>query len=285
MNRCIIHAIILVLFILLLCPPDLESSQFKLKLGLGFSFSGKIEDTWVMTTNFYDLHSSHGEKTDLPLDVSLELVYQFNPNFGLSIGTGYISKGINGSLGRFSFPIGSSLNGDFSYNPFFNTNLYPVYLSAIWSYPVMLEGEIFVLGGVGYYFGRISCASYDSEHNIQDPENQWNYLPWLYKSDIASLGYHGGIGFAYDVSNRSALFIEAIYRIVNIRNLDSVNRDVSASGIFDLLGDEIKRLGDKSTFLYAQRFGGEEAWGDIDYRITNLSFSRLSFRVGYRFKF
>ncbi len=273
------------LCILMAFPPNLESSQMKLKAGFGFSLSGKVEDEWVMATNFFDLDSSRGEKTNLPLDVSLELVFQFNPNFGISIGTGYISKGLNGSGGRFSFPAGSSLSGNFSYTPYFVTNICPVFVSAIWTYPVMLEGEVFVLGGAGYYFGRISCASYDSENNIRDPENQWNYLPWLYKSDIGSLGYHGGIGFAYEVSDRSSLFIEAVYRVVNIKNLDTVNRDIDASGIYGLLGDEIKRLGDKSTFMYAQRFGGEEAWGDIDYRITKLSYSGLSLRVGIIFKF
>jgi hypothetical protein len=238
-----------------------------------------------MTTDFYDFHLSSGEKTGFPFDVSFELVYKINSNFGISLGTGYISKGLSGSLGRFSIPQGSSIGGDFAYTPLFRSDLYPLYLSAVWCYPIMLDGEIFVLGGVGYYFGRISCISYDSEHNIHDLQNSWNYLPWLYKSDIQSLGYHGGIGFEYDVSNRSSLFIEAIYRLVNIKNLDSVNRDVEASGIFDLLGDEIKGLGAKSTFMFIQRFGGEEAWGDIVYQISNLNFSGFSFRVGYKFKF
>jgi opacity protein-like surface antigen len=238
-----------------------------------------------MTTDFYDLSLSSGEKTGMPFDVSIELVYKINSNFGISIGTGYISKGLSGSQARFLFAPGGSVGGDFVFNPLFRSDLYPLYLSAVWCYPIMLEGEIFVLGGVGYYFGRISCISYDSEHNLHDPENSWNYLPWLYKSDINSLGYHGGIGLEYDVSNRSSLFIEAIYRLVNIKNLDSVNRDVEASGIFDLLGDEIKGLGAKSTFMYIQRFGGEEAWGDILYQISNLSFSGVSFRVGYKFRF
>lgn len=285
MNRRAILIIMFMLCIPLLCPFNLEASHFKLKLGLGFSSYGKAKDTWVMTTNFYDLHLSSGEKTGLPLDVSIELVYQFNPNFGLSIGTGYISGGISGSLGRFSFPLGSSLGGDFAYNPLFNSQLFPVYLSAIWSYPVMLEGEIYVLGGLGYYFGKISCIETNFEYNLHDPESQWNYFNWTYKSNFSSLGFHGGIGFEYEVSNQFTLFIEAICRIVNIRNFNSINRVSGASGIFDYLGDEIKRLGEKSTFLYAQRFGGEEAWGDIDYRITNLSYSGISLRLGFRFRF
>ena len=90
---------------------------------------------------------------------------------------------------------------------------------------------------------------------------------------------------AWGATYFASLFIEAIYRIVNIRNLDSVNKDIDASGIFDMLGDEIKGMADKSTFLYAQRFGGEESWGDIDYRITNLIYSGISLRLGFRFKF
>lgn len=151
---------------------------------------------------------------------------------------------------------------------------------------VNLESSQFKIKlGLGYYFGEISCLDANLEDNLHDPENQWNYFDWKYKSNVNALGYHGGIGFEYEVSNQSALFIAAIYRIVNIGTFDSVNKDTDASGIFDLLGDEIKGLGDRSTFLYAQRFGGEQAWGDIDYRITNLSFSGISLRIGYRFIF
>jgi hypothetical protein len=279
------HIFSLVVCIFIFFPVSLESNQLELKLGLGFSSYGKIEDTWVMTTNFYDLHLSRGEKTNMPLDVSIELVYKFNANFGLSIGTGYISEGISGSFGRFLIPPGGNIGGDFAYNPMFTSDLYPLYLSAIWSYPIMLEGEIVVLGGLGYYYGKISCISTDVEYNLNDPENLWNYSYWLYKSNFNSLGYHAGVGFEYDVSNRSSLFIEAIYRIVNIRNFDSVSQIAGASGLFDILGDDIKQQEGKSTFMYIQRFGGEEAWGDIFYRISNLSFSGFSFRVGYKFKF
>lgn len=285
MNRYVVHSIVLILCILLLCPVNLESSQFRIKLGLGFSSGGKIKDTWLMNADFYDLRLSSGEKTSMPLDVSMELVYQINPNFGFSVGIGYLSRGISGSLGRFSFPEGSSLSGDFAFNPYFNSKLYPVYVSAIWSYPVMLEGEIFILGGLGYYFGEISCLSANLDYNLHDPENQWNYFDWKYKSNLNALGYHGGVGFEYEVSNQSALFIAVIFRIVNTGKFNSTNKDVDASGIFDLLGDEIKGLADRSTFFYAQRFGGEQAWGDIDYRVTNLSFSGISLRLGCRFKF
>ena len=257
----------------------------KLKLGWGFSSSGKVEDTWVMTTNFYDLHLSSGEKTGIPLDASIELVYQMNPNFGISLGTGYISRGISGSLGRFTFPQGSSLSGHFSYNPLLNSRIYPVCVSAIWSYPVMLGGEIYVLGGLGYYFGKISCIVTNFDHNLVDPEGRWNYFDWLYESHFHSLGYHGGIGFTYEIANQFAFFIEAIYRIVNISDLNSVNKDVDESHIFEMLGDEIKGLVDPSTFLYAQRFGGEEAWGDINYRISNLSYSGITLRLGFTFQF
>ena len=285
MNSHVKLFIILIFCVLLFCPSNLEASNFKLKLGWGFSSYGKVEDTWVMSTDFYDLHLSSGEKTNFPLDFSIELVYQMNSNFGLSIGTGYISRGISGSLGRFSFPQGSNLSGDFAYNPLHNSHVYPVCLSAIWSYPVMLEGEIFVLGGLGYYIGKISCIVTNFDHNLDDPEGRWYYFDWLYESHFHSLGYHGGIGFEYEISNQFAFFIETIYRIVNIRGFNSVNKDVDGSGIFDMLGDEIKGLADKSTFLYAQRFGGEKEWGDIDYRISNLSYSGISLRLGFKFHF
>ena len=40
-----------------------------------------------------------------------------------------------------------------------------------------------------------------------------------------------------------------------------------------------------STFLYELQFFGEEDVGDIDYRISNFSYSGFSFRAGLKFKF
>jgi hypothetical protein len=83
----------LIVCIIFFFPASLESSQLELKLGLGISSYGKIEDTWVMTTDFYDLHLSGGNRTNLPLDASIELVYKFNASLDCQLGLGTFQKG------------------------------------------------------------------------------------------------------------------------------------------------------------------------------------------------
>jgi hypothetical protein len=63
---------------------------------------GHVEDSWHNTTDYYTFSSVKGKRTNPGMDITLEFIYQFHPNFSLAIGTGYISRVLNGSSGLFS---------------------------------------------------------------------------------------------------------------------------------------------------------------------------------------
>lgn len=278
------HIIPLIFCLLLLYPINLESSQFNIKIGLGLFQGGKIQDVWRTKTDFYDYTSIPGEKTELGLDISLELLFQINSSFGFSLGTGYISKAFSGSVGQFKVPDTGDLSGDFSYSPMFNSDMYPFYFTAIWSHPVRLNARLNFLGGVGYYFGKIKCLSDNFSSNLHDLDMQWSYFSWIYESNINTIGFHLGTGLEIDLSNKSFLFVEALYRGVKFKKFKTSHIYSSSSLLVQIIGEGRKELGGESTFMYAQRLSGDETWGDIDYRFYNLNFSGLFFRVGVKFR-
>jgi len=44
-----------------------------------------------------------------------------------------------------------------------------------------------LLGGLGIYFGKITCIETSFEYNLHDPESQWNYFGWKYESNFIPL--------------------------------------------------------------------------------------------------
>ncbi|MEE9164831.1 MAG: hypothetical protein V3U15_01055, partial [Nitrospinota bacterium] len=114
----------------------------------------------------------------------------------------------------------------------------------------------------------------------------WLYLTGIFKSNAHSLGYHAGAGIDFDLSLNLFLSLEALYRVVNFREFKTHLIQLLGFGAFFVSSaEEIENLAEDSTFLYAQQIRGEENAGDIDYRISNFSYSGFSFRVGLKFKF
>ncbi|MCK4646725.1 MAG: hypothetical protein KAU46_10765 [Candidatus Aminicenantes bacterium] len=111
---------------------------------------------------------------------------------------------------------------------------------------------------------------------------RWLYLTGLFKSNAHSLGYHAGACVDFDLSLNLFLSVEALYRVVNFREFKA--RVVLPAG-FASFAKEMENLAVDSTFLYERQILGEENVGDIDYRISNFSYSGFSFRAGLKFKF
>ena len=123
-----------ILCFLLFRPLALVSKQLFLKMSVGLFPGGKVHDVWQSTTNYYNYQTIIGESTNPGLDVSLEFIYKLNRNFGFSLGIGHISRSLNGNTARFTPPATSDFIGDFFYSPEFNAEVYPIYLSAIFSF-------------------------------------------------------------------------------------------------------------------------------------------------------
>lgn len=273
------YVLILVFAVVLFWPFHLESSKrLCVKMGLGFSWWGKVHDTWNPTTDYFDYRASPHEGTDSALDISFEFFQELSPNLGFCLGAGYISTELNGSFGEFKHPDLDDY-ADLSYSPIFTVTVFPVYLTAVYSYRLNLSTRLNFMGGVGYYFGTIDCIDEDMTKRLRDSRPFWNHVGWRFKSNSNTVGYHLGAGFESDININWIFFMEVFYRAAKFEKFKSFSQ--SPGDIEQGAGD----LEGGSTFFYAKRSQGDEAMGDIDYRISHLSLSRFVFRIGFKIIF
>lgn len=244
-----------------------------------------IEDVWQTTTPFYNHYSQGQEKSSVGLDVALELIFKLNPNFSLSIGTGYITRVINGSTEKFVPSNASDTNGSFTLSPEIDSDVYPLCLSLIWAYTLWPEARLYINGGAGYYFGIMNCLSDNLNFSPQNFQSEWHYYPHLFKSRTQAIGAQIGFGFEIDVSSNFKGFVDFLYRAVNFKKYKRYSSIDPRSPAYDIFNNE--ELGSETTILYLQNLGGEESWGDIDYSFPNLRYTGLSFHFGiiYRLNF
>jgi hypothetical protein len=272
--------LLIILGLFLLWPFHLFSKHLYGKIAFGLFTGGNVDDVWQSTTGYYEFKAIKGAKSPSGLDVSLEFIYQLHPNISFSLGAEYFSKKVNGSIGWFTSPEASDFIGDFSYSPELDMEVYSVFLSAIYSFPVMTTVRLNFLGGVGFYFGRIECTEVNWRNETGDPRSRWNYFTWRYESDVNTVGFRSGIGVDIDVFPQMFLTLEALYRWGQFKSFHSC-----VAELYSRYGFESTELGEESTFLYAERILGTEEQGDIDYNVSDFSYSGFSFLVGFKFKF
>lgn len=243
---------------------------------------GYVEDAWQTTTDYYNFNSVKGERTSPGMDFTLEFIYQFHPNFSLAVGTGYISRKLNGSSGLFSSPEAGDSYKEFSLSPELRSEMNSFYLSCIFSIPVTGGVKANFIGGIGYYIGNIECTT--ANWNIKSGD--WLYLTGLFKSNAHSLGFHAGAGVDFDLSLNLFLSVEALYRVVNFKKFKTrVIPPAGLEAMFAPLAEEMENLAADSTFLFELQIISGEDVGNIDYRISNFSYSGFSFRAGIKLKF
>lgn len=271
--------LLIILGLFLLWPFHLSSKQFFGKITFGLFTGGSVNDIW-QPTSYYEYTTLEGERAGPGMDVNLEFIYQFHPNISFSLGTGYFSKKVNGSTGLLTSPEGGDFIGDFSYSPELDMEIYSVFLSAIYSFPVMPTARLNFLGGVGFYFGWIECTEVNWRNETADPRSHWNYFTWRFESNVNSIGFHFGTGIDINLAPSMFLTGEALYRLGKFKNFQT-----SIVELYSQYGFESEELGTDSTFLYAQQIMGSEEQGDIDYRVADFSYSGFSFFIGFKFKF
>lgn len=277
------HVLAGLLGFVLIWPLSLESKQLFVQMSFALMHEGHVEDSWHKTTDYYNFSSVKGKRTSPGMDITLEFIYQFHPNFSLAVGTGYISRTLNGSSGLFS----SSEEGDsykeFSLSPELRSEINPFYLSCIFSLSVTGGVKANFIGGIGYYIGNIKCTT----EKLEVKSGYLLHLSGLFESNAHALGYHAGVGVDFDLSLNLFLSVEALYRVVNFTEFKTHLIPFSGSAFFFASSaEEMENLvAADSTFLYELQFFGEEDVGDIDYRISNFSYSGFSFRAGLKFKF
>lgn len=278
-------SLVIVLGFIMLSPQKLISSVFYIKLSLGISYGGYINDLWTNTTNYFIQATEKEANKHIPVNGFCEFVFPVYRNFSLSVGAGYISKALKGSRGIFAFPDTGDFTGNFVSIPEFHFQSFPVLFTALWTYQVQLEARICILGGIGYYFGKFDIYKHDITYNLQDSLSTLNYFPASYSGNANSIGYHAGAGFEMDIERNVFFFIESLYRRVNFKKFTKDFGVDKESPAYAIIKEQIGESAAESIFLHFINLGGDEDWGDIYYTISNIVLSEFIIRAGFRIGF
>lgn len=156
------------------------------------------------------LSSKEGEFEKIPMGIDYEgeFILNLTKNIGIGIGVGYIQRSI-ASEARLKL---GSLFGNYKLEP--KGTAISAKLSAYYLYPVGTRINIFVNGGIDYYFERIT---YYSKVEINSSELIF-YKKYEGSAKDNGIGYHGGIGFEYNVAKNIGIYIEGAGRYVKLRD-------------------------------------------------------------------
>ena len=173
-----------------------------------------------------------------------DLIYRFNPRFGVGLGFEFLSKTNSGVLNEVykdqNYRVNNSATtyyletGTWDYTSEFTDKLQviPITLSGYGFFPVGRAGEVYAFAGIGYYMGKlrleeIYTETYDDvdvyyqnngvQYNTR--KNQGQYID-TYVQDLSTsgLGFHFGGGFSYAVTPMIQVFGEALYRIATLKD-------------------------------------------------------------------
>ena len=280
------HVYPLILGLILMSPLNLESKEFFVKMAFGISSGGNITDSWHLNPGMYDYTVSQGEKPSLEMDLALELIFQIHPNIGLSLGTGTFSRSLNGSTPLFT-PFGQNEPVEnFSLAPELVSDITPIYLTAILTFPIKPSLKVNFQGGIGYYMGSIRSGKLEENYEADiNPAMIANRLLWKFESSANTIGFHAGTEIDIAVHENVFFFIETLYREASFKKFEASLRNNTNQGLSNGIGQTGENLGEDSTFFYAQKVLSVEQEKDIDYRISNFNFSGFSFRVGLKIGF
>lgn len=201
--------------------------SIKINWGLHYMSVGDINthleslDNYISHRTFYE-----GGKTkkinNYDTDFEGELRLDISSKFAISIGIGYMHGEIKSDFETVgSFPLQTPVTGPFYWHKFFSESkvkTIPLKFGIYYTLPISSRINLFINSGLGYYFSK---ASLDKTH-VPFPLEEWGLDDSRYHEyDVSSngFGFHGGIGFEYNISNYLALVLEVQGRYARIKNL------------------------------------------------------------------
>ena len=218
-------------------------------------------------------------------DFEGEFIINLTEKVGIGIGSGYIHRRKSSEAG---FIFGSLLG--------FNAALesmgaaIPVKISAYYFLPIKSRMNLYLKGGIGYYFGKLT---YDSKLNA---DIFIFALPsWERSVDMKdnTIGLNGGIGFEYDVAKNIGLFVEGAARYAKLKDwkgdeifTDYDGQTEKTSGTLwycETLDDQTGKY--YPSFKVSKNKPSSEEGPYKNIRKAEIDFSGFSLRLGLRIKF
>jgi opacity protein-like surface antigen len=156
------------------------------------------------------------------LDFEMKVMIYLNSRFGLSIGTGYI-QAKSGKDAK-EMTLENTPISDWQKIYDVKTSAIPILIGAFYNLPLSSKTRFFLNGGVGYYFSKYS------EYNL----NRWNsgdsWNSHNIEANKASIGFHGGFGFEYDISKNISLVFEGQGRYAKISGFEGEKVSENSDG-------------------------------------------------------
>lgn len=261
--------------------------SFKATGGYGTISPGDINAVIKSKDNMLkDLASIYGytkegalEKINWGLNFEGEFILNLTDNLGIGLGSGYIQWKKRSTASLIVDTLGTVNNNG---EP--NITAIPIKISVYYFYPVASKMNVFLNGGVGYYFGKITL-SLEEDIISTSIVDVWQ----VFKVKDNGIGFHGGIGFEYNIVQNIAFFVEGAGRYAKLKDWKG---EVTYKDWLDQLTE--KRSG---TFWYYEfeRYGKYYPNVDIkedkptDPHFKNLrkfecNLSGISLKVGIRIK-
>jgi len=219
------------------------------------------------------------KEIDWGLDFEGEFIMNLTNNLGIGLGAGYIQRRKDS---RTSIKNGASGTVNYDVEP--KITAFPIKLSAYYFYPIVPQLHIFINGGVGYYFGK---SSWSLKTDYVE-ENYWTKSVFEVKGN--GIGFHGGIGFEYNVAKNIAFFAEGSGRYAKLKDWEG---DMT---VRDSEGDTSGKISGTFWYFESEIYGKDYPYVVLtedkptDPYFRNLrkfecDLSGLSFKAGIRVKF
>jgi len=145
-------------------------------------------------------------KLNLGFEYEGEFILNLFGGFGIGVGAGYIKRSNESEMRVYELgSISNFIKAEFS--------AVPVNLNAYYFFPITSFVNIFINGGFSYYFGKMIIFR---EHYEEYPAFSW-WEKNESKIKDQSLGFHGGIGFEFNINSKFGFFIEGKGRYCILR--------------------------------------------------------------------
>jgi hypothetical protein len=150
-----------------------------------------------------------------------EGVFNITERFGVGVGIGYIRR-TDESLGQLELlPL---TRASFSWAPEFAA--IPILLSGYYTLPMTAKLSAFIKLGLGYYFAKLNYVNREENEIV-------GIVFWDQDEGEArdsGMGFHGGIGLEYNLSQTIAFFVEGTGRYAEFKDWDVDNTSTNPFG-------------------------------------------------------
>jgi opacity protein-like surface antigen len=230
---------------------------------------------WKTYTQLYG-YSLEGEfkKIQMGLDFEGEMTIALSPQFGICLASGYMhgARGAGSSKIITDFPSEGSV---YTYDQ--KVSAVPIQLGVYYCFPLTSRARLSLIAGAGYYLAKWSVVFHG--------EWQTDWITREERADGKGIGFHGGIGFEFDVAHHVALVLEGQGRFAKIGGFEGNCKKLRPLGEDQYNGKlyyyEELSTGTGQWYPYVGIWDEKPTWGR-NVREASVDFSGFAIRAGVK---